>query len=573
MEDNVLYYGDNLDVLRRHVKDETIDLVYLDPPFNSNATYNVLFAEQNGAQAAAQIKAFEDTWKWDEVAAKAYQEVVEAGGKVSETMQAFRLVLGDSNMLAYLAMMAPRLMELRRVMKPTGSIYLHCDPTASHYLKLIMDSVFGPPNFRSEIVWRRKSSHNKLTRQYGPIHDTILFYSRSEDFVFHPGYRPYSKAYIEARFKYQDSRGRYQTNYLTGPGVRHGESGQDWRGFSPTSAGRHWAIPASLRQFLPNDGEGMGTIDQLEALYSQDFVVFPKKEGGQPMYKQYIGPGVFYQDIWAYQPNTSGVLFESDEHIDEDVKYLESEEEKLGFETQKPVGLLARIINTSSDENAVVLDPFCGCGTTIAAAQRLNRRWIGIDITHLAITLIKHRLRDTFEDKVTYKVIGEPVSVPDAETLAQQDPYQFQWWALGLVGARPVEQKKGADKGIDGRLYFHDEADSKTKQVIISVKAGHTSAPHLRDLRGVLEREKAEIGVLITMQEPTSAMRSEAAGAGFYTSQVWGKSYPRLQILTVADLLSGKGIDMPPLRQVSVTFKKAPKGKVDKGEQTEMGLN
>ncbi len=214
-----------------------------------------------------------------------------------------------------------------------------------------------------------------------------------------------------------------------------------------------------------------------------------------------------------------------------------------------------------------MLDPFCGCGTTIAAAQHLKRRWIGIDITHLAITLIKHRLRDTFGDQAQYKVIGEPVSVPDAETLAQQDPYQFQWWALGLVGARPVEQKKGADKGIDGRLYFHDEADSKTKQVILSVKAGHTSVAHVRDLRGVVDREKAEIGVLITMQEPTAAMRSEAAGAGFYPSPVWGKGYPRLQILTIADLLAGKGIDMPPLRQVSATFKKAPKAK-GKGAQT-----
>lgn len=253
-------------------------------------------------------------------------------------------------------------------------------------------------------------------------------------------------------------------------------------------------------------------------------------------------PGIPLQDQWDDIPPAVG-------------------SKDLGYPTQKPEALLERIVNASSNEGDLVLDPFCGCGTAIAVAQRLKRRWIGIDITHLAVTLMKHRLRDAFGDQVSYKVIGEPVSVPDAETLAQQDPYQFQWWASGLVGARPVEQKKGADKGIDGRLYFHDEADSKTKQIVISVKAGHTSAPHVRDLRGVVDREKAEIGVLITMQEPTSAMHSEAAGGGFYTSPVWGKSYPRLQIVTIADLLAGKGIDMPPLRQVSATFKKAPKAK------------
>lgn len=537
MEDNLLYYGDNLDVLRRHVKDEIIDLVYLDPPFNSNASYNVLFAEQDGTQAAAQIKAFEDTWKWDEAAAKAYQEVVEAGGKVSQTLQAFRMVLGDSNMLAYLAMMAPRLIELRRVMKPTASIYLHCDPTASHYLKLLMDGVWGPANFRNEIIWQRTSSHND-SKKWAAVHDTLLYYGKSDNVVFNRVYLQHDPKYVEQFYRYKDEVGCYRLDHI----IRSATMGArpnltyEYKGYTPQWGWR------TLRE-------------KLEALDKDGRLVWSKS--GRPYLKRYL-----------------------DEQKGTPIKTVISDiapigalaSERLGYPTQKPEALLERIMQASSKEGDTVLDPFCGCGTTIAAAQRLNRRWIGIDITHLAITLIKHRLRDTFGDQVTYKVIGEPVSVPDAETLAQQDPYQFQWWALGLVGARPVEQKKGADKGIDGRLYFHDEADSKTKQVIISVKAGHTSAPHLRDLRGVLEREKAEIGLLITMQEPTSAMRSEAAGAGFYTSQVWGKSYPRLQILTVADLLSGKGIDMPPLRQVSVTFKKAPKAKRDKGEQTEMGL-
>lgn len=220
-----------------------------------------------------------------------------------------------------------------------------------------------------------------------------------------------------------------------------------------------------------------------------------------------------------------------------------------------------------------MLDPFCGCGTTVAVAQRLNRRWIGIDITHLAVTLMKHRLQNAFGDSLAYKVIGEPVSPTGAKALAEQDPYQFQWWALGLVGARPVEEKKGADKGIDGRLYFHDEAQGgKTKQVILSVKAGHTSVAHVRGLRGVVEREKAEIGVLLTMQEPTQPMQAEAAGAGFYHSPGWDKSYPRLQVLTVAELLAGKGIDMPPIRQVATTFKKAPRASRAKAQTLPLPL-
>ena len=242
--------------------------------------------------------------------------------------------------------------------------------------------------------------------------------------------------------------------------------------------------------------------------------------------------------------------------------------ERLGYPTQKPEALLERIIQASSNPGDVVLDPFCGCGTAIAVAQRLGRRWIGIDITHLAISLMKHRLHSAFGEKVAYEVIGEPITVEGAGVLAKEDPYQFQWWVLGLVGARSVEKKKGADRGIDGRLYFHDEGvKGKTKQIIISVKSGHTTVSHIRDLRGVIEREKAEIGVLITLQEPTQPMRTESASAGFYDSQ-WGR-HPRIQILTVADLLNGKGIDYPPASLVNVTFKKAPKAKTKTNESQE----
>jgi adenine specific DNA methylase Mod len=523
---NRLYYGDNLDVLRRHVPDASVDLVYLDPPFNSNANYNVLFAERDGTQAASQIKAFEDTWRWDESAARAYEDVVEAGGRVSQAMQAFRTFLGDTDMLAYLSMMAPRLVELQRVLKPTGSLYLHCDPTASHYLKMLLDAVMGPVQFRNEVIWKRSHGHNSAKR-FGPVHDVILFYGASERSTWYPIFQQYDQAYVEKHYRHLDKDGRrYKHENPTGAGVRHGDTGKPWRGIDPTAKGRHWARP-------PQD---------LDALDEVGLIHWPDKPGAWPYIKVYLDErlGAPAQDVWT----------------DIDVINMMAKE-RLGYPTQKPEALLERIITASSKEGDVVLDPFCGCGTAVAAAQKLNRQWIGIDITHLAITLIRSRLTDTFDGKVPYEVVGEPVSLPDAEALAASDPYQFQWWALGLVGARPVEQKKGADKGIDGRIYFH-EAAGQTKQIILSVKAGKLHAPHVRDLRGVVEREKAVIGVLLTLDEPTKAMRTEAASAGFYTSP-WGK-HPRLQILGVEDLLTGKTIDRPPA-QASATFKRAPRAR------------
>ena len=276
-EGNVLYYGDNLDVLRRYVKDETVDLVYLDPPFNSNQDYNVLFGERNGTQAAAQIKAFEDTWTWDEGAARAYQETVEAGGRSSEAMQAFRRLLGESDMLAYLSMMAPRLIELRRVLKADGSIYLHCDPTASHYLKLLLDSIFSPANFRNEIIWKRTSAHSS-SRRYGPVHDVLLFYSEGDGYVWNPVYQPYEEAYLEMFYEQVDPDGRrWKRGDLTGDGVRAGESGLVWKGVDVTKKGRHWAIPREASERLGLEGKGL--IERLEAINAAGLIHWPKKAG------------------------------------------------------------------------------------------------------------------------------------------------------------------------------------------------------------------------------------------------------------------------------------------------------
>lgn len=565
---NTLYYGDNLDILRRYVADESIDLVYLDPPFKSDQNYNVLFAEQDGSRSAAQIRAFGDTWQWDQAAAAAYHQIVEAGGKVSEAMQAFRRFLGDNDMLAYLCMMAPRLVELRRVLKDTGSLYLHCDPTASHYLKMLLDAVLGPEQFRNEIIWRRTGSHNSR-RSFGPIHDTILFYSKTGSYIFNIVRRPYSRDHVAERYK-PDSEGRLRFirggNAITGAGTTQGDSCNPWRGFDPAKKGRHWAVPGFFEELMPEEYKSLKPTGKLEALFQAGLMeIVPDREW--PIMVRYLDErdGVPVQDIWAYQPYTEKSLYGTDEGIDGDVAWMGPiDPQRLGYQTQKPMGLLERIISASSNKGAIVLDPFCGCGTAIATAQKMDRSWIGIDITCLATSLIKNRLRSTFGEDITksYEVIGEPVSANDAATLADADPYQFQWWALGLVGARPVEQKKGADKGIDGRLYFHDEgATGKTKQAIFSVKAGHVTVSQVRDLRGVLDREKAEIGVLISMEESTKPMRTEAASAGFYRSPFTGKDHPRLQLLTVGELLAGKAVDMPPIQQTSTTFKKAPKAK------------
>ncbi|MCX5973637.1 MAG: DNA methyltransferase, partial [Coprothermobacterota bacterium] len=368
----------------------------------------------------------------------------------------------------------------------------------------------------------------------------------------------------------------YRTNYygnvLTGAGLRGGESGKPWRDFDPSAKVRHWAIPGAVLKDIGEDMSELTQHQKLDRLYELGFI---KIVPGQawPVYERRLGSdeGQAVSDIWAFQPYTGGTVFGTEDGIDENVRWLGTkDQERLGYQTQKPEGLLERIIQASSNEGDTVLDPFCGCGTAIVAAQKLGRAWIGIDITHLAITLMKERLKDTFGGAAVPKVVGEPVSLPDAAALAASDPYQFQWWALGLGGARPVEQKKGADKGIDGRIIFQGDRVGVFERVILSVKAGNTGATHVRDLKGVLDREKAAIGVLISMQEPTAPMTTEAVTAGFYESATWGRKYPKIQLLTVAELLAGKNVEMPPIQQVGRTFKKAPK--VTKAQGKQLGL-
>ena len=515
---NTLFYGDNLQVLRDHVPAESVDLVYLDPPFNSNASYNVLFRERTGEESPAQIRAFTDTWEWTQETERTFEmDIIQnpaVPSAVKDMISAFRQFIGRNAMMAYLVMMAPRLVELHRVLKPTGSLYLHCDPTAGHYLKILLDAVFGTANFKNEVTWKRTTAHNDPQR-FGRISDSILFYSKSQEKTFNRIQGNYSESQL-SRYRYKDDRGPYRAENLTAPHYSETRTVQ-WRGVHP-GADRQWRF----------------SLDELERLYAEDRILLrkdglPRKDG----FKSYLdeAPGPVLQDIWT------------------DIELGPTSGERLGYPTQKPLELLERIIATSSNEGDVVLDPFCGCGTAVAAAHKLGRQWLGIDITHLAVALMKNRLKTAFdlEPGRDYEVVGEPQDAGSARALWEQDPYQFQFWAVSLLEAQPQsEQKRGADQGIDGLLYFIDGQRRTPHKIVVQVKGGHVSSPQVRDLKGVVEREQAAMGLFISLDEPTAPMRSEAASGGLFQSDVWQRDFPKIQLRTIGDMLAGQGFDLPP---------------------------
>ncbi len=428
--------------------------------------------------------------------------------------------------------------QLHRVLKPTGSLYLHCDPTASHYLKVILDTIFDPQNFRNELVWKRTSSHSSA-KKYAPIHDTLLYYSKSEVIRWNEPRTEYEPEYLDKYYRFNDGDGRlYWRADITAAGIRKGETGQPWRGIDPTAKGRHWMVPPS----------------ELEQLDAEGRIYWPKN-GGMPQHKRYREDlkGKAVGDIWDDIDRINPVGGE-----------------RLGYPTQKPLALLERIISASSNPGDLVLDPFCGCGTAIAAAQKLGRKWVGIDITHLSIALQKYRLEAMFPG-ITFKVIGEPEDEGAARQLAQDDRYQFQWWALSLVRARPLggqegsrTGKKGSDKGVDGIITFMDDNTGKAKRVIVQVKSGHVKSGDIRDLLGTVNTEGAAMGVFITLEKPSRDMQAAAVSAGFYNSPGWNRTYPKLQILAIADLLRGAEIQMPP--QFG-TFKQAARVQQPAGDQ------
>lgn len=552
---NHLFYGDNLTLLNQGVvEDESIDLVYLDPPFNSARDYNVLFQEKDGSKSAAQIKAFEDTWEWNTEAAAAYHAVVEEGGKVSEVMQAFKKMLGESDMLAYLAMMAPRLKRLYETLKDSGTLWLHCDPTASHYLKALLDAVFANGLYLNEIIWKRSSAHSDAKqgmKRCGKIHDTLLVYAKSPEYTWNTIYTDYTDEYLASEYKHVDKDGRYYKETDLTAAKPGGDVSYEWRvkrklgtlewgadlddewERKPKKNWEYFGVPPYENRYWAYKKENIKEFAKSGNLIH--------RKTGMPRLVQYADemPGIPLQDLWDDIPPASG-------------------DESLGYPTQKPIALLERVIMASTNPGDTVLDAFCGCGTTIAAASKLDRKWVGMDITHLAINLIKSRLIEMYGKNVSFDVVGAPTTLEGAEELAHSDPYGFQWWAAGLVGARGIDKKKGADKGIDGRMYIHDGTGAgKTHQIILSVKAGQLQATYVRDLAGVVQREKADIGVMISFETPTKKMYTEAASHGFYTS-AWG-THPKIQLLTIEDLLNGADISRPQTAGINKTFKTAKK--------------
>ena len=534
---NQLYFGDNLSVLREHIPDESVDLIYLDPPFNSNATYNVLFKERSGEDSAAQITAFDDTWHWTIDSERAYQEVVTGGpDKLGKLLQAMRDFLGQNDMMAYLTMMAQRLAELHRVLNSTGSIYLHCDSTASSNLRLLMDAIFGIDNFRSEIVWRRTNAKGLAFKGYPRNHDLLLYYSVGHEATWNRPFRPHDPDYVEQFYRHVDEETgrRYRLSDLTNPNRDRPNLTYEWKGHH-----RVWRW----------------TKERMQEAHEKGLI-------------HYSSTGLASQKRFLDEMQGNPV-----DTIWEDIKPVQAQsQERLGYPTQKPEALLERIINASSNEGDIVLDPFCGCGTAIAVAERLKRRWIGIDVTHVSISLMKHRLHDTFGAELSdYNVIGLPEDVASARALAEDSNndgrYQFEYWALGLVDARPATGKKGADSGIDGYINFFDDNSGKAKRIIVQVKSGHVNRGMIATLKGDMDREDAAIGIFITLEAPTEPMRQEAIAAGFYEPEsLPGNQFPRVQILTIEQLLNG---DQPhyPRFAAPQTFRKAPRRKRQQGVQ------
>ncbi len=519
MESSHLFYGDNLDVLRE-LSSEIVDLVYLDPPFNSNRAYNVIFArgDRIADSNQAQIQAFDDTWRWSPATDEQYQEML-AGSvpiRVSEVLRALHVLLGENDAMAYLVNMAPRLVEMRRVLTGRGSLYLHCDPTMSHYLKILLDAIFGAEHFRNEISWKRTSSHSSA-KKYAPIHDVILYYAKGSNPIWHGPKTAHSQEYLDKYYRYDDGDGRlYWRNSLTAAGTRNGSSGQRWRGIDVGATGQHWKF----------------TTERLDEFDAIGRIYWPPK-GGFPQIKRYRDElsGVAVGDMWSDIDRINQVAAE-----------------RLGYPTQKPLALLERIIQASTDPGSVVLDPFCGCGTTIDAAQRLGRSWVGIDITYIAVDLIIKRLEHTYgaSIKTEYSVAGIPRDLGAARNLFARSPFDFERWAVSLVRGTP-NQKQVGDRGIDGVVRFYTDNKGQTGRVLVSVKGGKTVGPQfVRDLLGTVDTEKAEMGSLLTLAEPTRGIRDAIARAGTYRWPVNNSSFPKAQVLTIEGLLNGRSLQTPP---------------------------
>jgi DNA modification methylase len=516
---NRLFCGDNLEVLRRYFADDSVDLIYLDPPFKSDQDYNLLFKDKSGKKSASQILAFEDTWEWSHEAERNLSAVMESGGKTSQVMALFRTMLGESDMLAYLAMMAPRLIELHRVLKSSGSIYLHCDPTASHYLKTLMDSIFGGERFRGEIAWRRSRGHNdrSLTR-FGANHDVLLYYTKGDSWTFNRVHHERDAASPKTHDHYLHSDGKlYRKGDCTAPGGRGPK--YDWNGFV-----RNWRFSPEQKRELEQNG----------------LIVYSKN--GMPRVLRLIDDpsrGHPLQDTWTdIDPPNSG------------------SKELLGYPTQKPKALLERIISVSSNPGDTILDPFCGCGTAIEAAEKLMRQWSGIDVTIQAMRVIRNeRLqRLGYSSPKDYRVVYLPADISAAEAFAAEQPFAFQDWAVEMLNGIPTRTRSG-DRGIDGRLYFQSEDEGPLRQILVSVKGGKLKSNFVRELQGAVARERAPMGVLLTLNEPSKQMIRDIHSSGVYSCSAG--TFPKTQFITVQQILSGTLLNLPPIRRMDELKKRA----------------
>lgn len=515
---NRLFYGDNLDVLRQHVHAETVDLVYLDPPFNSNRSYNVIFNRHDvvADPDQAQIQAFDDTWKWSPVTEQQYVDYVsgELPTEVADALRAFHTLLGRNDAMAYLVNMAPRLVEMHRVLKPTGSLYLHCDPTMSHYLKVLLDAIFGADKFRGEITWLRTTTHNDAKR-WSPNADILLYYGKSLSVTWNPAYTAHTDAYVASKYRFDDGDGRrYRLDNMTSPNPRPNLT-YEWKGHQPPPNGWRYSR------------------DRMAELDAAALIWYPDSKDKRLQFKRYLDEqeGVVIGNVWT------------------DISPINSRAaERLGYPTQKPLRLLERIITASSNPDDVVLDPFCGCGTTVDSAQKLGRHWIGIDVTYIAVDLIEKRLKSTYGSDIdgTYEVLGIPRDQRAALALFGRSPFEFERWAVTLLNGRPNQRQVG-DKGIDGVATFPLDGRGAVGRVLISVKGGRQLNPSMvRDLGGTVATQQAEMGVLITNGQPTPGMVDEANHAGVYQHPHYAQHFPRIQIVTVNQLLSGHIPLMPP---------------------------
>ena len=516
---NKLYYGDCLTIMQE-MKVGSVDLIYLDPPFNSNREYNAIYKTETGMPLPDQVEAFCDTWTLDEERERAIRMMpilmrdVGIDDEVAEFWKLWMNALRKTQprLLAYLSYMVERLLQMRVILKPTGSIYLHCDPTASHYIKALMDAIFDHRNFQSEIIWKRTSGHSD-SKTLGAVHDTILVYTKSAKFTYNRQYLDYDAAYIERRYRNADDDGRkWMDDNLSAKGLRGGGYDYEYKGTRST-----WRVPPETMQRLDSEGRLHFT-----------------NRGGIRI-KRYLDEmkGLPLTDVWT------------------DIDPINSQSrERLGYATQKPVALLDRIIKASSNSGDVILDPFCGCASTLESAQRLSRQWVGIDIAIHAIKRVaKVRLQDRLglvEGK-DFKVEGAPRNLEGARDLWTRDKYHFQKWAVESIDGF-VTTKRTADGGIDGRLYFELPSERTLNSMAIEVKGGkNVSIRDLRALRGVLDNDEADMAGLIVMDPLGSTQQRNfkqfMAQAGDFT--VNGIHYPRMQMISVPEILEGRRFHTP----------------------------